>query len=358
MVIGLRRMTPHRWFQFRLRTVMIVMTVCAIALGIVAQRARRTPRAVAIVLRHGGEVVFTHERRTGDGHDVSPAPGPAWLRAVMGENAFADIREVKAGQFDQTLNALRGMTTIQRLKTTTPACWPHASEWGFESLATLTGLQALDLHEAEFGDAELAMLTPLTQLRELNLSETSVTDDGIETLAHFPRLQILDLSHTKISGAGLPAIAGLKQLESLNLAGLDLREVDLGPLASLAKLKSLDLSDCQLEPQQLAALAAALTAAPALVDLNLGGMKVNVSVLKAFGYSRTLEYISTGFADYERAPPAAAGSSPPKSAGPSGRFVEVGSEDADFTDQGEDAASDETIEIESNDSTDESIVAP
>lgn len=88
---------------------------------------------------------------------------------------------------------------------------------GIEHLSNLTKLEVLSLGATRVGDAALAHLGDLPSVERLCLWHTDVTDSGLTHLARLPRLKTLWLSNTQISDVGIEHLAGLKQLEFLSL---------------------------------------------------------------------------------------------------------------------------------------------
>jgi hypothetical protein len=71
------------------------MTIAAVYLGILTVRARHQREVVATVLALGGKVDYLHNRpdpRRPKEFDFSiPAPGPAWLRNLIGQDYFLNV---------------------------------------------------------------------------------------------------------------------------------------------------------------------------------------------------------------------------------------------------------------------------
>jgi hypothetical protein len=84
----------RRWFQFSLRTLLIVTVVVAViagGLGRGIENDRRESEVVKAVTSIGGCVYYDYER-SGGGWSFGPEPnGPRWLRAIFGENFFSEV---------------------------------------------------------------------------------------------------------------------------------------------------------------------------------------------------------------------------------------------------------------------------
>ena len=87
----------RRWYQFTLRTLLIVMTLASVGLSWFAvklQQARRQRAAVEAIEKAGGWVEYDYELRTRPPSDADP-PGPAWLRNLLGIDFFATVVEIR-----------------------------------------------------------------------------------------------------------------------------------------------------------------------------------------------------------------------------------------------------------------------
>ena len=149
-----------RWFQYSLRTLLVVLTLGAIIcswLAVKLQQAKREREAAAAITELGGKMRWYAEPSR-----------PEWLRKLLGGDLFMRVEEVQvSGDTDQD--------------------WQN--------------------------------LKALSRLRVLDLDGTNITDKGLENLRGLNLLQILRISHTDISDNGLESIKGLSQLQALYLPG-------------------------------------------------------------------------------------------------------------------------------------------
>ncbi|MEX2119224.1 MAG: hypothetical protein WD847_06410 [Pirellulales bacterium] len=88
----------RRWLQFRLLTLLAVMTICSIWLGTVVRQARNQREVVRTVLKLGGHVRYDYERPdpkvTNAFDPKGRPPGPAWLRRLVGDEYFVEVVRV------------------------------------------------------------------------------------------------------------------------------------------------------------------------------------------------------------------------------------------------------------------------
>jgi hypothetical protein len=165
----------RRWFQFSLRALLLFVTLCAIACSWLAVKLRAVKReeaAAAAIEKAGGSVLWNGN-----------APGPAWLRGVLGEHFFAHVLIV---------GLLEGA---------------EVTDSTLEPLDAMNDLQRLDLEDANFTDAGLEHLQGLHELRELGLYGTNLTDAGLEKIAALKELERLTLEGTQFTDAGLGKLA-------------------------------------------------------------------------------------------------------------------------------------------------------
>ena len=86
----------RRWYQFRLRTLLLFVLVCGVLLGwlgLVVKCVHDQQEVVSRIQTLGGGVRYDYEY-CGDQLVPHPSPpGPAILRAVLGDTAFRALSE-------------------------------------------------------------------------------------------------------------------------------------------------------------------------------------------------------------------------------------------------------------------------
>ena len=101
-----------RWFQYSLRTLLLVMLMASVGMSWFAvkmQWVRRQREAVEVITRLGGFV--TYDWRS-DGSGLEP-PGPAWLRNLLGEDFFGEVVEVLlAHHADVNVKTTNGVSAL------------------------------------------------------------------------------------------------------------------------------------------------------------------------------------------------------------------------------------------------------
>ncbi len=130
---------PRRWFQFRLRTLLVVILVLSLPLSWLAvrmERARRQREAVEAIERLGGNAVYDWQRR-----GVRQKPASSWLRRPLGDDFFDEVAFVKIDHVQvrdtelKCLEELRDLPCLHLVDTPTTNAGP--STW--TSLWTATG---------------------------------------------------------------------------------------------------------------------------------------------------------------------------------------------------------------------------
>jgi hypothetical protein len=92
-----------RWFQFSLRTLLVVVTLCALLcswFAVKMQQAKRQREAVEAITKVGGRAMYDWQVDA-NGNYVRNAQPPAtkWLRNLLGDDFFGRVVEV---EFDDT----------------------------------------------------------------------------------------------------------------------------------------------------------------------------------------------------------------------------------------------------------------
>ncbi len=183
----------RRWYQFSLKTLLIVMTVATVAFGGWVQYMRKRAQenrervvavaeAVAAIEEMGGWVTSEHE-------DLR---SQTWL-----EKQFGD-----PGGVDDPV----GVLTITRVDFVGRY---RVTDADLEHLKVMTNLEELLLGEGRVTDAGLEHLKGLTNLKVLHLYRTNIGDGGFERLKSLTNLEQLNAHSTQVTDAGLGHLEGL-----------------------------------------------------------------------------------------------------------------------------------------------------
>jgi Leucine-rich repeat (LRR) protein len=300
---------PRRWLQFRLRTLLIGVTLAALPLGYVAwerEQCRRGEAARAMIYRNSGRDGFFSpedfdEVLVSFTETESPHfPRPEWLKDILGNDRFRllvsaylqgdaladadlarlealpNLRKLSIADSNVTAEGVANLRGLNRLKKfsfehngkASDARWEILSGWkqlrelSFDGsdfrdasvpcLAPLVSLKQLQISNTKITDAGLAAFPPLTTLECLDLSGTEVSDDGLQFLSRLTNLRKLRLEDTKFSGLGLRHLVALPHLESLALYGSKVTDDGLASVEGFTSLEGLGLSQTAVTDEALA----------------------------------------------------------------------------------------------------------
>lgn len=173
-----------RWYQFSLRSLLIVVTLFGFACSwftVKKQQADRQKAAVNVLESHGYEITYDYEHySTEPGYD-KPTPAPNWLVNLVGKDFLYEVYSVG-----------EPISLPGCIKQQMPA-FTDADMAIFEQLPKLRTIRFCNRYgnPAKITDKGLAQQEKLKFLEELNLYDTQVTDAGIRNLRNaFPNLEI------------------------------------------------------------------------------------------------------------------------------------------------------------------------
>jgi hypothetical protein len=278
-----------------LAVVGVLLGLVLLALGLTVQRVNQQQSIIAEIKGAGGQVTFEHFYSPGG------PPGPALLRALLGDDAFGVVHEVRLPEHwnDPDLTVLRQWPKIAILEVE-----GEISPEGIAVISELQTLEDLDLRPGGFTAEDLRRLGSLPKLRLLGLSggvnhgallpaldalpqletlrlwDSDIVGSDLASLKHVPALERLyvssakqltddDLIHigkllnlkrlalmeTAIAGEGLIHLAGLQQVSILDLQGSPIQDGTVTHLAEMQSLSYLDLSATQITDASCATLA-------------------------------------------------------------------------------------------------------
>jgi Leucine-rich repeat (LRR) protein len=251
---GIRSMTTEqstiprpkrRWYQYSLRTLLIIVTLFAVAcswFAVKLQQARRQREAVEAIVKLGGWVAYDYQLDASGNiwQGMEPA-GPAWLRKILGDDFFRTVVYAQPKD-DASMLILKDLSEIRRLDLRNS----QVTDTGMTVIKDLKRLQWLAIRHLPISDIGLINLQGLYQLQFLDMGDTKVTDEGIKYLKDLSQLQSLDLWNIRITDKGLEQLNRLSQLQTLALNFSLVTDNGIKNLSAMTHLQKLDLRGTQV----------------------------------------------------------------------------------------------------------------
>ncbi len=187
-------LTRRHWLRLSLRSLLVLFTLAAVWMALIANRAREQQRIVTGLSQYrGAMIMYAHEWDLSAGGEIpkpralGPPPGPAWLRNWLGDEYFVSVVGVfLAGQGDG------------------PNPQPDAA--ALELIRDLPGLRVLSLEKSAVTDADLAAVAQQTELIYFWLDDTAISDAGLAHLRRMQKLKFLYLRNSNVTDAGIDSL--------------------------------------------------------------------------------------------------------------------------------------------------------
>lgn len=227
--------TKRRWFQYSLRTLLLLVLLVSVGMSWFAvklERARRQRAAANAIVASHGRVYYGFELDAAGKPVKGNLPfAPAWLRKYFGDDLFNDVTAIEI-LTDEQLEQAKDFHELQALR--------------FYCSARIT-------------DESLAHLEHMPRLRSLRFGANgNVTDVGLEHLQALHRLESLDIKYLRHSSRTLKRLETLPSLKELSV-GWGVTDADVDQLCRMTSLDTLDLRlASRLSSASLARLQAAL----------------------------------------------------------------------------------------------------
>lgn len=215
------------FFQFRLRTILIMTAIIAGLLSYWSVESHRQRKSVHALQDRGASIDF-NDALPGTNWMVNPPKWPRWILNID-RNYFATVEGVN----------LRSSQIVDA---------------DLKYLEALTDTRTLDLGNTQITDVGLRSLRCLVRLRRLDLENTKVTDIGIQELDGLRDLRWLQLGQTQITDVGVARLRGIQSLEQVGLSDTLVTDTGIVQLNTLTDLKVLDVHATKVSVQGLAKL--------------------------------------------------------------------------------------------------------
>ncbi len=168
----------RRWFQFRLRTLLIAILVLSLPLSWFAvklEKARRQREAVEALKGVGCQLCY------GRGYTPSVV---RWMPTVLSGGSVYVPTILFGGDSELTDAGLRNIHEFREPARITRIYLDRTdvTDAGLENLKGLTNLKGLSLDSTQVTDTGLKHLKGLSHLEELSVLNTQVTPEGVKKL--------------------------------------------------------------------------------------------------------------------------------------------------------------------------------
>lgn len=306
----------RRWFQFSLRTLLILLTVSAVWLGYFVERAR-TQREVVKALRGKGRMYYRHWLTGQRIETLRSLPEPDWLRRLVGNEYFFRphyvvvdaagpildrLREIDSIQAitvadggpitSEHVGAIAGIRSLTKVNLGQMVQFPLLSFDGstLDRLADLPHLKAIDLDALTINDDDLTRLARVKQLERLQIFRGQVTHAGLRHLTALPRLTRLELWDLPLTDEGMVHLKCLPSLQSLTLVNVGLTDAGLDHLLELRNLESLAVGENAITDAGVAKIVSLKN----VRDLDLASIPITTDGLAMLRDLPNLEKLSLG----------------------------------------------------------------
>lgn len=201
-------MKARRWTRYTLRSMLLLILVCAVLftwIRIRIEAGRRQKETVAALRDSGASVHYKYEfDAAGNATKQGRPRAPKWLRDAVGDDALANVEVVEhlggnEEEMEAVLRRLPELDSLGRLY----LGGSKVTDKQLVYLGQVPGLRELYLEYTQITDQGLAHLGGLSSLQVLGLRDPKITNDAIPHLRKLTSLTKLDLTGTKISGKGL-----------------------------------------------------------------------------------------------------------------------------------------------------------
>jgi hypothetical protein len=268
--------SPHRpplrrsrWFQFRLATLLLLITGLGIWLGLQVNRVNRQRRAVAEITARKGIVGYDYQTDLNPKTSEKEPPGPKWLRQLIGDDYFCEVecvdfatdyfgRRKELGLSKVDDDGLACLELIPKITTLELGNNRAITDAGLVHLRNLNDLSTVYLYRSSITGPGLAHLADLPALKVVDLKWAPVTNEGLVHLGRMKSLTAIVLDDTQITDDGLVSLQGLTQLKTLRLNNTAITDAGLRHLRGMSGLEELSLRETDVSDAAVAELKWAL----------------------------------------------------------------------------------------------------
>jgi hypothetical protein len=205
----------RRYLRFGLRTLLVVVTIAALAGGWLAERMQRRQAAMRTIQAAGGGLHTELTWRQMQTIFLSPPVEVrrTWREILLGDQQrgidFTDGRPLA----DQTLDAVAGISEVKQLSF-------HGGVLTDDYVTRLAGLRQVETFIASgspLTDRTAEVVGGWPELKWLELDDTQLTDDAVPHLIKLQDLEVLRIQGTRITDRGFAQLTALKNLKDLTI---------------------------------------------------------------------------------------------------------------------------------------------
>ena len=231
--------------RFRLRTLLMMLTIFGISIGLWVRPARQQRQAVEYLSKLNAYIGYNH-----DSEDLWT---PDFVRNIVGNDFFVsvDFVALSAGvdteNLPEVIGHLRRLPLLKGLTLELDFLELAETDLGrFEQLTQLSYLELWADLPAHVTDG-LRQLASMDQLLELGLYGAAFTNESLQILSKFDGLRYVTVYGSKtVDDEGLRLLIDCPGLQKLYLGALPHVEKSLPELARMESLKHLVISDMHL----------------------------------------------------------------------------------------------------------------
>jgi hypothetical protein len=228
----------RRWYQFGMRTLLLIMLLLAVGTGAWVRSVQRQQRAVQRFRDVNAQVYYDYMPVTASA-SAADRPFPDWCYDWLSEDFFHTVTCVKVGRDHFDVEVLRAFADLPDLKRIDLTGNIDGEELRY--LRSLNQLRDLRLNGTSVTDNSLRHLSNLSHLRSLDLFRCGISDEGLRHIRPLTQLRHLRLAKSAVTGAGIRELVGMTKMRSLDLQGLPISDDDLAYLQNMTALEHLYL---------------------------------------------------------------------------------------------------------------------
>ena len=186
--------SKRRWFQFSLRTLILLMLVVGGGCGWLArwvEQGRRQEAAVAELAKLGAIITYEFQDENSAGNPIAAAPyGPEWLRKWLGDGFFNRVVAVEHwGPGSSKLPKLSGNRGAPQTRSRhDPSRFAPAptTDNSIVLAARIFGIAGSIIRNLALTDDHMRLLADLAYLRRLSITSNPIGNTSMEHVAERP----------------------------------------------------------------------------------------------------------------------------------------------------------------------------